>query len=199
MIKGKSGGDRNVYIIAGPNGAGKTTFARIYLPTAVQCTEVVNADFIAGGLSPFAPEGAAIQAGKIMLERIRSLGCKGKTFGFETTLSGKSYAKIIVDLKNRGYHAHLYYLWLPSVELALDRIAARVKRGGHTVKEEVVRRRFGRSLTNFTKIYCPLVDDWTLFDNSTIIPKLIAYKEVSDVKILDSSLYDLIFQGRINI
>ncbi len=143
----------NLYIIAGPNGAGKTTFARKFLPHYVKCLEFVNADLIAGGLSPFAPEKAAIHAGRLMLEQVHSLANRGEDFGFETTLSGKTYIKFLHDLKNRGYRIHLFFLWIGSIQLALQRIRTRVRNGGHDVPEGVVRRRFGRSLSTYFHKY----------------------------------------------
>jgi predicted ABC-type ATPase len=112
----------NLYIIAVPNGAGKTTFAREFLPNYVKCLEFINADLIAGGLSPFAPERASIQAGRIMLAQIHSLGNRREDFGFETTLSGKTYFRFINDLKGIGYRIYLYFLWIPSPDLALERM-----------------------------------------------------------------------------
>ena len=110
----------NLYIIAGPNGVGKTTFAREFLPHYVGCMEFVNADLIAYGLSPFAPERAAIRAGRIVLEQIHSLGRNQRDFGFEFTLSGKTQIKLLRDFKKNGYNIHIFYLWIRSVELAMD-------------------------------------------------------------------------------
>lgn len=139
----------NVHVIAGPNGAGKTTFARKFLPSYADCKNFINADLIAEGVSPFAPESAAIRAGRLMLEEIRLTMCRGIDFGFETTLSGRSHLGVIRRLKQKGYQVQFFYLWVPSVELALARIRERVLRGGHDVPEAVVRRRFGRSIANF--------------------------------------------------
>jgi predicted ABC-type ATPase len=190
----KDGKKPNLYIIAGPNGAGKTTFAEEFLPHDAHCLEFVNADLIAGGLSPFAPERAAFRAGRLMLERIHSLGKQGMTFGFETTLSGKTYIKLLQDLKRREYQIHLYFLWIPSIKLALERIDARVKSGGHDVPETVVRRRFNRSLPNFFRYYQSLVDSWVIFDNSMDEPKMIAFEESGRLQILDSHLFDIILR-----
>jgi predicted ABC-type ATPase len=143
----------NLYIIAGPNGAGKTTFARKFLPQYAECLEFVNADLIAGGLSPFAPERAAILGGRLMLEQIHSLAERGLDFGFETTLSGKTYVKLLRDMKKRGYLIHILFLWIINVELALERIQLRVRNGGHHIPETIVRRRFSRSLSNFFRFY----------------------------------------------
>ena len=121
------------YIIAGPNGAGKTTFARQLLPYYAECLEFVNADLIANGLSPFFPERAAILAGRLMLQQIHLLADHGRDFGFETTLSGKTYVRLLRDLRDRGYRIHLFFLWIPNIDIALERVADRVRRGGHNV------------------------------------------------------------------
>ena len=144
----------NLYIIAGFNGAGKTTFARKFLPEYVECLEFVNADLIAGGLSPFAPEKAAIHAGRLMLEQIHFLAKRGLDFGFETTLSGKTYVKLLRDIRKR-YLIHIFFLWIPNVELAIERINLRVRNGGHHIPEAIVHRRFSRSLPNFLRFYQP--------------------------------------------
>src|SRR5512136_1462155 len=158
MRKLNCGGRPRLYVIAGPNGAGKTTFALEFLPNYAKTFEFINADLIAGGLSPFVPERAAIKAGRIMLEQIQILSSRRKDFGFETTLSGKGYVSLFKDLKKKGYEIHLFFLWIPNPELAIERIADRVRRGGHKIPEDIVRRRFDRGLKNFFQIYRPLVD-----------------------------------------
>jgi len=184
----------NLYIIAGPNGAGKTTFARKFLPQYVECLEFVNADFIAGGLSPFAPERAAIHAGRLMLEQIHSLTERGLDFGFETTLSGKTYVKLLQEMKRRGYFIHIFFLWITDVELALERIKLRVRNGGHHIPEAIVRRRFGRRLLNFLRFYKPLADSWTIFDNSSDVPQMIAFEESGRLEIVDRDLFGLLLK-----
>lgn len=179
----------SVYIIAGPNGAGKTTFACKFLPDFADCYEFVNADLIAGGLSPFAPEAAAIQAGRHLLDRIHKLAREQTDFAFETTLSGRSYLLFLQNLKKSGYKIHLFFLWIHNIDLALERIAGRVRQGGHNVPEDIVRRRFHKGLRNFFHIYRPLADTWTIFDNSTEIPKSIATKDSGGLTILNDSLY----------
>ena len=119
--------NKAIYIIAGPNGSGKTTFATMFLPEYVNCTNFVNADLIAKGLSPFEPRAAAIKAGKLVLQQIHEYARHGVDFSFETTLSGKSYAGLLTDLKGRGYALHLFFLWLPNAELAIARIKERVR------------------------------------------------------------------------
>ncbi len=179
----------NLYIIAGPNGAGKTTFAQKFLPHYAECFEFVNADLIARGIAPFQPERASIQAGKLMLEQIHTLAKRGVDFGFETTLSGKTYVTFLRDLQHRGYHIHLFFLWIPDVEFALKRIADRVKRGGHSVPEHIVRRRFKKGLQNLFHIYRPLCDLWIIFDNSSETPNKIAYEKSGELHIINKKLF----------
>jgi predicted ABC-type ATPase len=186
---------KNVYVIAGPNGAGKTTFAREFLSYYVQCPNFVNADFIAQGFSPFSPERAVIKAGKALLNEIHRLSNEGQDFAFETTLSGKTYIFFLRNLKKKDYKIHLFYLWVPSIELALLRIKQRVAAGGHAIPESDVRRRFERSIHNFLHIYRPLLDVWSLFDNSTTKPHLIAKEEDDITKVFDKSLFDQIMKG----
>jgi predicted ABC-type ATPase len=165
--------EKKILIIAGPNGAGKTTFAQEFLPNEAQCPAFVNADLIAAGLSPFAPEVAAIKAGRLMLEQLHEYVHKGESFAFETTLSGKTYARMIPTWQKAGYHVKLIFLNLPDVELAIARVAARVAQGGHGVPDEVIRRRFFTGQRNCNHIYKPLVDSWILYDNSGEIPLVI--------------------------
>ena len=148
----------NVYIIAGPNGAGKTTFAREFVPNYANCRNFINADLIAEGISPFCPEAAAVRAGRLMIEEMRRSMRRGEDFGFETTLSGRSYSNLVRHLKKSGYGVHLFYLWVPNVELALLRIRERVSRGGHDVPEVAVRRRFLRSVRNLFVHYKDLAE-----------------------------------------
>jgi len=166
--------NRAVYIIAGPNGSGKTTFAKMFLPDYAKCQNFVNADLIAQGLAPFEPRAGAIKAGKIVLQQIHEYAKRGVDFAFETTLSGKSYAGLLAGLKAKGYALHLFFLWIPSPELAIARIKDRVAEGGHHVPAEDVRRRFTRGINNFFTLYEPLLDSWMLFDNSKAKPLFIA-------------------------
>ncbi len=179
----------SVYIIAGPNGAGKTTFAKKFLPNYAKCYEFVNADLIAGGLSPFASDAVSIQAGRLMLDRIHKLAQQQKDFAFETTLSGRSYLPFLRDLKNKGYQIHLFYLWIHNVDLALERIADRVRRGGHNVPDDVVRRRFHKSLRNFFNLYQPVSDLWMIFDNLTDAPQLIAAKTSGKLTVKNQGMF----------
>ncbi len=157
-----------IYIIAGCNGAGKTTASYVVLPKMLECKEFVNADEIAKGLSPFNPESVAIAAGKLMLRRMRDLLAEGNDFAFETTLASKYYAKFIRNAQEKGYFATLLYFWLPSPELAIDRVALRVKGGGHNIPEEIVRQRYAHGIRNLKTLYMPICDYWTIFDNSSI-------------------------------
>lgn len=162
-----------IVIIAGPNGAGKTTFAREFLPNEAGCPIFVNADLIAAGLSPFAPERAAFKAGRLMLEAIGEHVTRGESFAFETTLSGLTYARMIPRWREAGYSVKLIFLSLPDVEMALERVAARVAQGGHNVPQEVVRRRFSLGIANFHSRYHSVVDSWLLYDNSSSFPRLL--------------------------
>ena len=163
---------KRIIIIAGPNGAGKTTFARQFLPSERDCPNFINADLIAAGLSPFAPELEAIQAAKIMLDQIRMNVGAGRSFGFETTLAGLSYARHIPRWRAVGYRLELIFLSLPSADAAVKRVAIRVRQGGHNVPEAVIRRRFEAGLKNFHAIYKLLVNRWFLYDTSEGIPRL---------------------------
>jgi predicted ABC-type ATPase len=164
---------KRIMIIAGPNGAGKTTFAREFLPREAGCPDFINVDLIAAGLSPFAPEKFAVRAGRLLLQEIRRRTHCGESFAFETTLSGHGYVRMISEWRAAGYQVKLIYLSLPLVELAIDRVAARVAQGGHAVPEDVIRRRFQSGLRNFTEVYAPVVDSWVLYDNSGSLPRLL--------------------------
>ena len=164
---------KKIVILAGPNGAGKTTFAQAFLRREAECPIFVNADLIASGLSPFRPEMSAMRAGRIMLEEIRNHVRAGRSFAFETTLSGRLYARWIPVWRRQGYRVKLVYLKLASTDLALARIAARILQGGHGVPAAVVVRRYAAGWRNFERVYKPLVDAWVLYDNSGDAPVLI--------------------------
>lgn len=157
----------HVIIIAGPNGAGKTTAAPSLLGKTLEIDHFINADTIAAGLSAFAPEKAAIQAGKAMLTRIHYLAENNEDFAFETTLTSRSFAPWIADLKGKGYLFYLTFLLLDNPDLAVSRVAERVKLGGHSVPEETIRRRFKAGLKNFFNLYKPLADSWQMYDNKS--------------------------------
>lgn len=164
---------KRILIIAGPNGAGKTTFAREFLPNEADCPIFVNADLIAAGLSPFAPELAVLRAGRLMLEQIAEHVRLQQSFAFETTLSGLAYAKHIPEWRQIGYWVELFFLALPHADMAVARVAERVKQGGHDVPEKTIRRRFASGRRNFENIYRGLVDAWAMYDNSEITPVLL--------------------------
>ena len=165
----------DLFVIGGPNGAGKTTTARGMVSTFLGCAEFVNADEIARGLSAFRPESVAPQAGRIMLERLRALARQGVDFAFETTLASRSFAPWLRERQQQGYGVHLIYLWLPTPELAIERVARRVRAGGHNVAEVIIRRRYERGRVNFGALYTPLADTWEAYDNSGFEPYLVAF------------------------
>ncbi|MFL6606338.1 MAG: zeta toxin family protein [Steroidobacteraceae bacterium] len=160
------------FIIAGPNGAGKTTFARAYLPSLGGIIHFINADLIAAGLSPFEPRRAAVAAGRLVLHELTRLVSTREDFAFESTLSGLGYVRQIEAWKTSGYHVEIVFLRLASPKIALRRIATRVRQGGHNVPPTDVVRRFSRGLENFEKVYKPLANAWTIYDNSGNKPRL---------------------------
>ncbi len=161
MLKSKQ-----LYIISGCNGAGKTTASYTVLPEVLQCKEFVNADEIARGLSPFNPQGMAIEAGRLMLKRISELMREGENFSIETTLATRSYARLIQQAQSQGYKVSLIYFWLSSPELAISRVQRRVSEGGHGIPEGVIRRRYQAGMNNLFDIYMSCVDYWLIADNS---------------------------------
>ena len=179
----------NVYVIAGANGAGKTTFARQFLPLYVKCRVFVNADLIAQGLAPFAPDTVSLKAGKLLLKELDAQAAKKNDFSFETTLSGKSYVKFLKELRQMGYNIHIFYLWIPSVKLALHRVEERVSVGGHDVAVKDIKRRFLKSMDNFLNVYKPLADHWVIINNGGITPFTIASGDGKKTKIFDEALF----------
>ena len=165
--------EQKIIIIAGPNGAGKTTFAEEFLPQEANCPVFVNADLIAAGLAPFDPERVAFKAGRLMLEEILAYSRRGESFAFETTLSGRGYARLIPLWRDGGYIVKLFFLRLVSPDLAIARVLQRVREGGHNVPEQTVRRRFAAGLRNFDEIYKAIVSEWALYDNSGSAPLLL--------------------------
>ena len=164
---------KKVIVVAGPNGSGKTTFAREYLPREADCPTFINVDLIAAGLSPFEPERAALQASRLMIKEMESFFARGESFAVETTLAARGYARRIPLWRSAGCAVKLIYLWLPSVEMAIERVAQRVAQGGHAVPDHVVRRRLEAGWRNFNDVYKGLVDGWQLFDNSGPEPVLL--------------------------
>lgn len=179
----------NCFIIAGSNGAGKTTFATRFLPNYADCVNFINPDLIARGLSPFDPDVALARAGRLVLEGIQQAATSRGDFAFETTLSGRSYVRVIRDLRAAGYRVHMFYLWIPGPELALLRIRERVRQGGHNVPAAAVRRRYARTLGNLIHLYRPLLDTLRAFDNSTREPRLIFEDEDGQTTVYDANLY----------
>lgn len=168
---------KRIIIIAGPNGAGKTTFARSFLPEEADLPRFINADAIAAGIAAFAPETAAIRAGRLMLEEIEHCVRHGESFAFETTLSGLTYLRHIAAWRAQGYRVSLLFLSLPNVETAIERVASRVRQGGHNIAEPVIRRRFAAGLANFRQHYQDAVDEWALYDSKGARPILLEWEE----------------------
>jgi predicted ABC-type ATPase len=164
---------KKVVIIAGPNGAGKTTFAREFLPAEAGLPVFINADLIAAGLSPFDPDAAAIRAGRMMLEEIDRYAAEGRSFAFETTLSGHTYLRRIDAWRAAGFVVKLIFLSLDSPYEAIVRVNRRVQQGGHAVAPEIIRRRFATGLRNFLEVYRHRVDYWQWFNNSGSAPQLL--------------------------
>ena len=166
-----------IIIIAGPNGAGKTTFAREFLPNEAGCPMFVNADLIAAGLAPFAPQSAAVQAGRVMLLELARHFSARQSFAFETTLSGRAYLRHIREWQAAGYRVKLIFLRLDNVDAAIARVAQRVRQGGHDIPEATIRRRFNAGYRNFADVYAPEVDAWALYNNSGPQPVLLDWSE----------------------
>ena len=184
---------KNLYIISGCNGAGKTTASYTVLPEILDCREFVNADEIARGLSPFNSDSMAIEAGRLMLKRIEELLEKEETFSIETTLATKSYINLVRRAQAKGYSVKVLFFWLNSPELALQRVAERVAKGGHNIPEPVIRRRYVAGIRNFFRLFMSEVDYWDIYDNSGYPRKQVAcggknaqtiiYQELSFAKI----------------
>lgn len=190
----------NLYIISGCNGAGKTTASYTVLPEMLQCEEFVNVDEIAKGLSPFNPDKAAIEAGKLMLNKMHSLISVKKDFAFETTLSPRSYVNLVQLAHDNGYHITLLYFWLNSVDLAIERVKSRVREGGHDIAEHVIKRRYNTGLLNLFQRYIPICDYWMIFDNSNLKAEFVAEGYLNDGRIIkNNSIFEQIFQTYNNV
>jgi predicted ABC-type ATPase len=177
-------------ILAGPNGAGKSTAAPELLQGALAVNEFVNADVIARGLSAFDPESAAIAAGRVMLARIRELAEQRVSFAFETTLASRSFAPWLRDLRASGYTVHLFFLWLSSADLAVERVAERVAAGGHSIPADTVRRRYRAGIRNFFSLYQTVVNSWALYNASGPEPTLVAEGlESEPLKVYDRGVW----------
>ncbi len=181
-----------VVVVAGPNGAGKTTAAPRLLQGALAVSEFVNADAIAQGLSAFRPESVALAAGRIMLARLDQLARERADFAFETTLAARDFARRLTTLRATGYRTHLAFFSLPTPEIAELRVAERVRRGGHAIPAEVIRRRYGAGLRNFFGLYRDVVDSWQMFDNSSVgAYRLLATGDLGEApEILDATAWE---------
>jgi predicted ABC-type ATPase len=179
-----------VAVLAGINGAGKTTAAQHLLREALRIPSFTNADTIARGLNAFDVESEAVKAGRIMLEHLRELAAARRSFAFETTLSGRAYARWFGELARDGYAVHLFYYWLRSADMAIRRVADRVGAGGHHVPDDTVRRRYARSVRNFLELYRPVVTTWQVYDNSNGDRRLIAFNNSYFDTVLDPDTWD---------
>ncbi|MGE0446487.1 MAG: zeta toxin family protein [Vicinamibacterales bacterium] len=188
----------SVVILAGPNGAGKSTVAPELLQGELAIDDFVNADVIALGLSAFNPEGAAVSAGRIMLTRVRELASRRANFAFETTLSSRSFKPWIEKIRASGYEVHLFFLWLPSPELAVERVADRVRSGGHDVPPETIRRRYRAGLHNLFRLYLPIVSSGAIYDCSGPRSVLVAERlESSSASIYDQGRWTAVQEGAV--
>lgn len=184
-----------LYIIAGPNGAGKTTSAYALLPDVLHVMEFVNADEIARGLSPFRPENVAVEAGRIMLQRIDALIGKQADFALETTLSTRSYVSLIKRANQVGYVVTLLFIYLSSAEMAVERVAKRVSKGGHHIPEDVVHRRYSRAIHNLINLYIPICDAYIVIDNSDDEPVEVVRGSAGHGRVVsESELWDYLQQ-----
>jgi predicted ABC-type ATPase len=187
-----------IIILGGPNGAGKTTASQRLLADTLRVTTFVNADVIARGLAGFDPDSAAVEASRIMLERLRQLAERRESFAFETTLAARSYAAWLKRWKSEGYLVTLYYFWVDTPDLSVARVAERVRAGGHHVPEATIRQRYERSMQNFFSLYRVLADAWFWYDNSRSgPPRLIACGDPDDELIGDEATWQLIL-SRVN-
>lgn len=168
----------DIFILGGPNGAGKTTAAKILLPAKLFVARAfLNADEIAREVNPVDPESVALRAGRIMLERMRSFVRSKLSFGFETTCSGKSYLRMLADCQKLSWRVSFLYLWVPSPEYSIARVARRVSQGGHSIPDEVIHRRYPSGLWNMRHHYLRLADDASIYDNRDSGLKLVARRQ----------------------
>jgi len=185
----------HLYIISGCNGAGKTTASYTVLPELLNCREFVNADNIAAGISPFNPASVALEAGRIMLQRIDELLQKKTDFAFETTLSTKSYVAFVKKAQKMGYHVTLLYFWLNSPQMAKKRVAHRVSKGGHDIPEDVIERRYYRGIKNLLNLYMPVCDEWVVIDNTMLNTDrvLAGSKQLGEI-VINSDIWETIIK-----
>ena len=185
----------NLFIISGCNGAGKTTASMTVLPETLECHEFVNCDEIAKGLNPLNPDSAKVTAARLMLARIKKLISLDADFAIETTLATKPYHALVKHAQEKGYNIKLLYFWLQSPELALQRVAERVKNGGHNVEEHIVRRRYSAGIRNLFKLYLPVVDYFILIDNSIMPREVISEGNMNDaVKVYNEEKFNKLRQ-----
>jgi predicted ABC-type ATPase len=186
-----------VVVIGGPNGAGKTTLAEAIVWAGYGIAEFVNADTIARGLSEYAPEQVAFAAGRLMLERLDELAAAGADFAFETTLASRTFAPWLEKRKAEGYVFHLHYVYVDDPEISINRVAKRVAAGGHHVPDEIVRRRWSRSIANFVELYQPIADEWVVYASVDGEHRPVADKRTSGQTVYDAKLWSrLRAQGR---
>jgi predicted ABC-type ATPase len=181
---------RDIFILGGPNGAGKTTAANVLLPEKLRIHAFLNADEIARDIAPENVESAAISASRLMIERMRGMVHEGRSFAFETTCAGKSYLRLLKECQKEGWRISLIYLWVPSPEYSIARVARRVSQGGHHIPDEVIRRRYQTGLWNMRHLYLPLADDATIYDNRDRALRLIARRAPgSPFQVLDEEIW----------
>lgn len=180
-----------VAVLGGINGAGKTTASMRILRDALRIPVFTNADAIARGLNAFDPESEAMSAGRIMLEHMRAMVAARRSFAFETTLAARTYARWLAELRRDGYDVHLFYFWLRHPDMAIRRVADRVKSGGHFVPDDTIRRRYSRSVQNFLELYRPVVTTWQVYDNSNGGSRLIAFNNSFFDTVLDDDTWVL--------
>ena len=185
--------EKSLYIICGCNGAGKTTASYTVLPEVLKCKEFVNADEIARGLSPFNPDNVAIEAGRLMLQRIEILLERDVTFSIETTLAAKSYINLVKRAQEKGYRVKVLFFWLNSPELAIRRVAERVAKGGHGIPEPVIMRRYIAGIKNLFNLFMKKVDYWDIYDNSVHPRKHIACGgKFAETNVFEQSTFEII-------
>ena len=180
----------SLYVVAGPNGAGKTTFIKRFAPRELALLDFINADEVARGLSPFRPERARVEAGRLVLTRFRQFIEERRDFVLETTLSGRTYAKYFRTARAAGYHVRLDFLLLPDMEDSIRRVADRVEQGGHDVPLEDLRRRFKVTVQNLFSIYRRVIDRWSIYDNGQHAPVLLAYGDASGIRVVNNAAFE---------
>ncbi len=183
------------HVIAGPNGAGKTTFALRYLPEISGCRNFINADLIADGLSPLDPSLVQLEAGKTLLREIKAHVERGEDFAFETTLSGRSYVRLLKELRSKGWKIVLFYLWIPSAEFSRLRVQQRVESGGHDIPADAIARRYPRTIDNFLNVFTPLCDETMCYDNSLPEPWPVFADDKGERTVLDKIRYQSIVES----